>query len=140
MFCEGCDWEKPATEVQHERSPEETLSDSEAALTRFDSSDEEPLVRPVLGRNVVRVSVADDREGRVEREGEGREEGRGEGEGDGRRGGGGVGGHFGEEEKERRERRRKERAGRFTNQRWREIQSNFIHVIQFYVSFLRSNS
>ena len=43
-----------------ERSPEE-LSDLEADLTRLDSSDEEPLARPMLGRNVMRrVSVADD--------------------------------------------------------------------------------
>ena len=44
-----------------ERSPEDILSNLEADLTRLDSSDEEPLARPMLGRNVVRrVSVADD--------------------------------------------------------------------------------
>ena len=39
--------------LARERSPEKMLSNLEAALTRLDSSDEEPLVRPVLGRNVV---------------------------------------------------------------------------------------
>ena len=53
----------PARErsLARERSPEAILSDLEADLTRLDSSDEEPLARPMLGRNVVRrVSVADD--------------------------------------------------------------------------------
>ena len=38
-----------------ERSPDEDIFDSlEVALTRIDSSDEEPLVRPTIGRNVLR--------------------------------------------------------------------------------------
>ena len=38
-----------------ERSPDEDIFDSlEVALTRIDSSDEEPLVRPTMGRNVLR--------------------------------------------------------------------------------------
>ena len=37
-----------------QRGPEEILNELEATLTRLDSSDEEPLLRPVSGRNVVR--------------------------------------------------------------------------------------
>ena len=36
-----------------QRGPEEILNELEATLTRLDSSDEEPLLRPVSGRNVV---------------------------------------------------------------------------------------
>ena len=60
MGCEGCEWEKPPTQALderralHESGAREILSDLEADLTRLDSSDEEPLARPMLGRNVVR--------------------------------------------------------------------------------------
>ena len=37
-----------------DHTPEDILSDLEAVLTRIDSSDEEALVRPTIGRHVIR--------------------------------------------------------------------------------------
>ena len=37
-----------------DHTPEDILSDLEAVLTRINSSDEEPLVRPTTGRHVIR--------------------------------------------------------------------------------------
>ena len=54
----GYEWGEaahPGPSNVRERSPDEDILDSlEAALTRVDSSDEEPLVRPTMGRNVLR--------------------------------------------------------------------------------------
>ena len=44
MGCEGCESEKPVTQVHQGQSLDDILSDLEAVLTRIDSSDEEALV------------------------------------------------------------------------------------------------